>query len=172
MPPSSTSQKTRGQEAIALFSGEQEARMFCHFNKKGAKEEFERPPRVGSSRCCTAPGLWQGTSPSIPSPRSSVAGGSWGSRRSTGSASPDASPEERVSPSRSLGRRVSPQRRLSAEKSPARRMGNWARACCKEVGSAPRILATLSYRNTDGAARLGSRRAPKASKGKPIAPPR
>jgi hypothetical protein len=26
-----------GREAIALFSGEQEARMFCHFNKKGAK---------------------------------------------------------------------------------------------------------------------------------------
>jgi hypothetical protein len=27
----------QGREAIALFSGEEEARMFCHFSKQGAK---------------------------------------------------------------------------------------------------------------------------------------
>ena len=66
-----------GKEAIALFSGEEEARMFCHFRKKRGTSVNIRQTTAGrSSRCCTAPGVRPSTWPSTPSPRS-WASGSW-----------------------------------------------------------------------------------------------
>jgi hypothetical protein len=67
-----------GKEAIALFSGEEEARMFCHLRaEEGANATIRRTTAgAGCSRSCTAPGrpsAW----PSIPSP-GPWAGGSWG----------------------------------------------------------------------------------------------
>ena len=59
-----------GKEALALFSGEEEARMFCHFCEEGRARTSGRPPRAKSFHCCTPPGVRQSTWPSTPSPRS------------------------------------------------------------------------------------------------------
>src|SRR5215212_11955491 len=42
-----------GTEAMALFSGEEEARMFCHFCDEGPARRSGGPPRARSSCCCT-----------------------------------------------------------------------------------------------------------------------
>src|SRR5918992_749171 len=50
-----------GKEAIALFSAEEEARMFCHLSKQGKKGSVRETTAGGSPRYCMDPGLWQGT---------------------------------------------------------------------------------------------------------------
>jgi hypothetical protein len=44
-----------GREALALFSGEEEARMFCRLSEEGERSRASGGPRRGrSSRCSTA----------------------------------------------------------------------------------------------------------------------
>jgi hypothetical protein len=66
-----------GTEAMALFSGEEEAMMFCHFCEEGPARRSGGPPRARSSCCCTVLGVQRSTWPSTLSPRS-LASGSWG----------------------------------------------------------------------------------------------
>src|SRR5215217_1462533 len=79
-----------GREALALFSGEEEARMFCSLREEGKADSHLRETSVGEVisllYCLTAASTWR----LIPSPRSWEAG-SWDLSRSIGSASPGAS---------------------------------------------------------------------------------